>query len=299
MIVGTGSYVPERILTNVDLEKIVPTSSEWIYNTLGISERRVAGRDEYSSDLAVKAAERAISDAGLRARDIGMIIVATATPDRQAPSTACIVQDKLKAYNAVAFDLSAVCSGFLFGMSVATQFAGVYDNALVIGVDTFSKITDWSSRDCVFFGDGAGAAVITYGGLSQFKMYSDGRGKDSFTAPHGGCFKMNGREVYDTAVTVLPEAINKVLQDAHMIIDDIDYMIPHQPSIGILKETARRIGLPFSKVLTNMDKYANTAGASIPILLDEARRSGKLDGKTVLLAAVGSGWTWGAAIIKT
>ena len=249
-----------------------------------------------------------------------MIIVATATPDRLAPSTAAIVQDKIQAYNAVAFDISAVCSGFLYGMSVASQFiaAGVYDNVLVIGADTFSKITDWKRRDAVFFGDGAGAAVFTHGnvreGFLAFRLYTDGRGKWNYTIPAGGSeipttnetlknglhyFQMNGKAVYDTATKVLPIAINQVLEDTGLKIEDIDFLIPHQPSIKILEKTAEIIGLPWEKVMTNMDKYANTSGGTIPILLDEVNRAGKLKkGSTILFAAVGSGWTYGAAILK-
>lgn len=318
-ISGTGSFVPETIYTNEYLETILPTNSEWIFKNLGIRERRIASKKEATSDLAWKAGEKAIQSAGLSKDDIDLIIVATATPDRQAPSTACIVQEKLKAFNAVAFDISAVCSGFLYGMSVASQYvaSGVYENVLVIGADTFSKITDWKRRDAVFFGDGAGAAVVStssddYGFLA-YRLYSDGRGKNHFTIPAGGSenpttpktakeghfFQMNGRAVYDTATEVLPKAINQVLADSGLNIDDIDLMIPHQPSIKILQKTAEIVGLPFEKVMTNMDSYANTSGGTIPILLDEVYRSGKIKkGSIILFAAVGSGWTYGASIIK-
>lgn len=319
-IIGTGSFVPKTIYTNKYLESIIDTNANWIYNMLGIKERRIANNNESTSDLAWKAGKKAIKDANLTVDDIDLIIVATATPDRLAPSTACFVQDKLKAYNAVAFDLAAVCSGFLFSMSVASQYiaSGVYHNVLVIGADTFSKITDWSRRDAVFFGDGAGAAVISHANVNEgflaYRLYSDGRGKYNFTVPAGGSelpssietiekglhyFQMDGREVYETGTKVLPKAINQVLSDTGLSIDDIDYMIPHQPSIGILKKTAEIIGLPFEKVMTNMDKYANTSGGTIPILLDELKRSKKLNnGDIVLFAAVGSGWTYGASIIK-
>ncbi|WP_028888613.1 3-oxoacyl-ACP synthase III family protein [Tenacibaculum ovolyticum] len=319
-IIGTGSYTPEKIYTNEYLETILPTNSKWVFDNLGIKERHIADENEATSDLAWKAGKRAIENAELSKDDIDLIIVCTATPDRLAPSTACIVQDKLKAYNAVAFDVSAVCSGFLFGMSVASQYisSGVYDNVLVIGADTFSKITDWTRRDAVFFGDGAGAAVISHsnvnGGFLAYRLYSDGRGKENFTIPGGGSefptssktleegkhfFQMNGRAVYETATKVLPKAINQVLEDTGLTIDDIDLMVPHQPSIGILKKTAELIGLPFEKVMTNMDRYANTSGGTLPILLDEVHRSGKIKkGDRILFAAVGSGWTYGASIIK-
>ena len=319
-IVGTGSYVPEKIYTNKYLETIIETNDEWIQKNLGIKERRIAADNEATSDLAWKAGQKAIENAKLDREDINLIIVATSTPDRPCPSTACIVQDKLKAYNAVAFDIAAVCSGFLYGMSVASQYiaSGVYDNVLVIGADTFSKITDWTSRDCVFFGDGAGAAVLSHAnddeGFLAFRLYSDGRGKYVFTVPAGGSenpasldtinkrlhyFQMDGKEVFKTATEVLPKTIRKVLSDTKLEVSDIDYMIPHQPSIGILKRTAEILGLPFEKVMTNMDKYANTSGGTIPILLDELNRAKKLKkGNIILFAAIGSGWTFGASIIK-
>ena len=319
-IVGTGSYLPVTIYTNEYLETISPTNAAWIEENLGIKERRIALPNQTTSDLASEAGRKAIEKAGLKPDDIDLIIVATATPDRLAPSTAAIVQDKLKAYNSVAFDVAAVCSGFLFSISTASQFiaTGVYNNALVIGADTFSKIIDWSRRDCVFFGDGAGAAVLSHtetdGGFLAFRLYTDGRGKWNFTIPGGGSefplshenvnagyryFQMNGRAVYETRVEVLSKAIFQVLKDTGLSIDDIDYMIPHQPSIKILKDTAEIIGLPFEKVMINMDKYANTSGGTIPILLDEVNRAGKLiPGTIVLFAAVGSGWTYGASIIR-
>lgn len=320
-IIGTGSYAPQKVYTNEFLEQKVTTSSDWIYQNVGIKSRHIAADNETTSDLATQAAIKAINSAGLTKEQIDLIIVATATADRKAPSTAAIVQDKLQAYNAVAFDISAVCSGFLYAMSVATQFiaSGVYDNVLVIGADTFSKITDWTHRDCVFFGDGAGAAVLSHGneteGFMAFRLYTDSsQRKFGFTIPGGGSeipltkdnledglqyFQMDGKAVYESATVVLPKAINQVLSDSGLSINDIDLMIPHQPSIRILKKTAEIIGIPFEKVMTNMETYANTSGATIPILLDEVNRSGKLKkGTTLLFAAVGSGWTYGAAILK-
>lgn len=318
-ISGTGSYVPETILTNEELEKIVPTDSKWVYENVGILERHIANSNQATSDLATIAGKRAIQDAGLTPDQIDLIIVATVTPDRKAPSTAAFVQHKLKAKNAVAFDLNAVCSGFLFGMSTACQFiaSGVYNNILVIGADTFSKITDWHRRDAIFFGDGAGAAVITSAneteGFLAYRLYTD-TSEDmlGFTVPGGGSenpldkdnlnqqyFQMNGKSVYNSAIRALPKAINQVLVDTGLTINDIDLMIPHQPSIRILKKTAELVGLPFEKVMTNMDRYANTSGGTIPILLDEVNKSGKLHKNSIILfAAVGSGWTYGASIIK-
>jgi 3-oxoacyl-[acyl-carrier-protein] synthase-3 len=305
-IVGTGSYAPETIYTNKYLETIVDTKDEWIKETLGIDERHIAAEDQATSDLAAEAARKAIADAGLEVSDIDLIILATATPDRKAPSTAAIVQNKLGAFNAAAFDVAAVCSGFLFGMSVGTQYiaSGVYNNVLVIGADTFSKITDWTRRDAVFFGDGAGAVVLSTAddseGFLAFRLYTDSSDEMfGFTTEHGKTFCMNGRAVYDAASRVLPKAIGQVLEDTGLGVDDIDIMIPHQPSIKILRKTAETIGLPFEKVMTNMDRYANTSGGTIPILLDEVNRAGKIrKGDNVLFAAVGSGWTYGAAIIK-
>ena len=318
-IIGTGSYVPETVYNNEYLETIIPTNAEWIFENVGIRERHIAAPDQATSDLATEAGRRAIEDAGLTALDIDLIIVATATPDRKAPSTAAFVQHKLKADNAAAFDLAAVCSGFLFAMSVASQYiaSGVYNHILVIGADTFSRITDWTRRDAVFFGDGAGAAVLSSANVTEgflaYRLYTDTTEEMlGFTVPAGGSeilltpdnlneqyFQMNGKMVYQSAVRVLPKAINQVLSDTGLTIHDIDIMIPHQPSIRILQKTAEIIGLPFEKVMTNMDKYANTTGGTIPIMLDEAKKSGKLKkGDIVLFAAVGSGWTYGAALIK-
>lgn len=320
-IIGTGSYVPEKVYTNEYLETLVPTNSAWIYENVGIKERRVVSKDQTTSDLATQAAKNALENAGLAASDVELIIVATATPDRKAPSTAAFVQHKLNAYNAAAFDVSAVCSGFLFAMSVASQYVatGVYDKVLVIGADTFSTITDWTRRDCIFFGDGAGAAIISsaeeYEGFLAYRLYTDTTNEMlGFTVPAGGSeipltyermneglqyFQMNGKLVYASATKVLPKAINQVLEDTGLSIDEVDLMIPHQPSIRILQKTAELIGLPFYKVMHNMEKYANTSGATIPILLDECNRNGKIKkGDIILFAAVGSGWTYGASIIK-
>lgn len=319
-IIGTGSYVPDRVVANAELAQRLPTSDTWIQEKLGIEARRVAAPDQCTSDLATEAALRALADAGITAEDIDLIIVATATPDRLAPSTACIVQEKIGAFNAAAFDLAAVCSGFLYGLSVGSQFiaANVYDTVLLIGADTFSRITDWDDRSSVFFGDGAGAAILTHAedgeGLLAVALYADGRGKYNFTVPAGGSeqpaseqtvadglhsFVMNGRAVFETATTVLPDAISKVLSECDISIDDVDVLIPHQPSVNILKVTADKLGLPFEKVMTNMERHANTAGASVAISLDEANRSGRLhDGSVAVFAAVGSGWTWGAAVMR-
>lgn len=318
-IIGTGSYVPETVYTNEYLETQIATNSQWIFENVGIKERRIAAPTQATSDLAFIAGSRALENAGIDSKDIDLIIVATCTPDRKAPSTAAFVQHKLGAENAAAFDINAVCSGFLYGMSVASQYiaSSVYNNVLVIGGDTFSKITDWTKRDAIFFGDGAGAAVVSSADINEgflaYRLYTYTK-EDmlGFTIPGGGSeiplqehnlneqyFQMNGKIVYNTAIMALPKAISQVLSDTGLSIEDIDMMIPHQPSIRILRKTAELIGLPFEKVMTNMDKYANTSGGTIPILLDEVNKLGRLHkGDIVLFAAVGSGWTYGASIIK-
>ncbi|CAI8342472.1 MAG: 3-oxoacyl-[acyl-carrier-protein] synthase 3 [Owenweeksia sp. TMED14] len=317
-IIGTGSYVPPHIRSNEFFEK-VGSSDQWIKEKLGIHERRIA-LDETTSDLASKAAIKAIRDANLSPIDIDLIVVATATPDRQAPSCACFVQKKIKAINAVAFDISAVCSGALYAVCTAMQFVktGVYKNVLVIGADTFSTITDWSRRDSVFFGDGAGAIVLSGTnkdkGFIDFSMHTDSVGLDHFTIPGGGAeqpsslqtidsgshfWKMDGQEIYKTAIDVLPKSINKLLEKNKLSIEDIHCLLPHQPSIRILKDIAASIGMPFERVKTNMDRYANTSGGTIPIVLDEVRKGeGFKPGEIVLMASIGAGMTWATALYK-
>jgi len=317
-IKGTGSYAPKNIVKNDHFEN-VGSSDKWIFENLGIKERRIS-TGETTSDLAYKAGLSAIENASLTPSDIDLIILATATPDRLAPSCACFVQEKLKAKNAVAFDISAVCSGALFATSTAVQYikTGMYKNVLVIGADTFSNITDWSRRDAVFFGDGAGALVISNTtedkGFVDFILRTDGTGKDHFTIPAGGSekptsedsldngehfFQMNGTEVYKTAIDVVPKCITEILEKNNRTIDDVKFLLPHQPSIKILQEVARRVNLPFEKVKTNMDRYANTSGGTIPIILDETLKNNKFEnGDLLLFAAVGAGWTWGTALYK-
>ena len=317
-IKGTGSYAPKNVVKN-DFFESVGSSDKWIYENLGIKERRIS-TGETTSDLAYQAGLIAIQDAGLQVEDIDLIIIATATPDRLAPSCACFVQEKLKASNAVAFDISAVCSGALFATATAVQYikSGMYKNALVIGADTFSTITDWNRRDAVFFGDGAGALVLSHTtqdkGFQDFILKTDGTGKEHFTIPAGGSekpasndtlssgehyFKMNGSQVYKTAIDVVPKCIDEILTKNNCSIDQIKYLLPHQPSIRILQEVARRVGLPFEKVKTNMDRYANTSGGTIPIILDETLKENTFEtGDLLLFAAVGAGWTWGTALYK-
>jgi 3-oxoacyl-[acyl-carrier-protein] synthase-3 len=317
-IKGTGSYAPENVVKN-DFFDAIGSSDEWIFSKLGIKERRIS-TGEVTSDLAYKAGLKAIENANLTVDDIDLIIVATTTPDRPAPSCACFVQDKLKAHKAVAFDVSAVCSGALFSIAIGVQFVktGMYKNVLVIGADTFSSIIDWERRDAVFFGDGAGALVLSSTkedkGFIDFNLHSDGEGKEHFTVLAGGSenpataqtvankmhyFKMNGKEVYDTATRVVPISINEILAKNNLTTDDVDFMLPHQPSIRILKEIAEKVNLPFEKVKTNMDRYANTSGGTVPIILDEVHRNNEFKtGDILLFAAVGAGWTWGTALYK-
>lgn len=315
---GTGSYAPSNIVKN-DYFDSVGSNDAWIYKNLGIKERRIS-TGETTSDLAYQAGKIAIEDAGLNPLDIDLIILATATADRLAPSCACFVQEKLGAENAVAFDISAVCSGALFATSTAVQFikSGMYKHVMVIGADTFSNIIDWTRRDAVFFGDGAGAMVLSATdedkGFVDFLLHTDGKGKEHFTVPAGGSekpsspetinnrehfFQMNGPEVYKTAVEVVPTCIEEILTKNGCTIDEISCMLPHQPSIKILQEVARKVGLPFEKVKTNMDRYANTSGGTIPIILDEVHKNGEFSaGDMLLFAAVGAGWTWGTALYK-
>jgi len=291
-ILGTGSYLPSRKLTNA----YIHVDDDWVYEKLGIRERREASRN--SSALGADAAQRAIKDAGLYVGDIDMIIVATATSSKLNPSTAAIIQNQIGAHTAVAFDISAVCSGFVYGLDMANRYLDTYKNILVIGTDTFTHITDWNHRDRVFFGDGAGAVIVTQSDKEYYgRLYADGRGEHDFETNHGGTFKMNSKAVYVACTTYLPIAIDEVLTDAGLCIENIDYMLPHQGSVTMLKEVARCIGIPWDKVKTNMEFYGNTAGASIPILLDENKKDFN-SGDYILLAAIGSGWAYGAIIIE-
>jgi 3-oxoacyl-[acyl-carrier-protein] synthase-3 len=304
---GTGSHVPPKIVTSAELASKIGSNVDWIYSNLGIVERRIANDEEFSSDLGTEAARSAIASAGLSPNDIDLIIVATATPDRRAPSTACIIQEKLGITNRCpAFDLNAVCSGFLYAMTLGFQLieSRAYRNVLVVGVDTFSKITDWNRRDCVFFGDGAGAVVLQSapGSSSYFssKLFADGTGKNCFTVfPGDPFFTMDARAVYETGTGVLTQAVRDILSENNLTIEDVSAVIPHQPSVRVLKRTSELLEIPFSKFKTNMEKHANTASATVPLLLDQVNKRGELSsGDTIVFAAVGSGWTWGAAVYK-
>lgn len=320
-ILGTGSYMPEKVLTNFDLEKMVDTSDEWIVTRTGIRERRIAASDQASSDLAVNAAREALKNAGLTPDDIDLIIVATVTPDMSFPATACLVQDRLGASKAATFDLAAACTGFLYGISCAAQFiaTGVYKHALVIGVECLSRILDWTDRNtCVLFGDGAGAAVLGpveegYGFLS-FELGGDGSGGDLLKLPAGGSrmpasemtvkerlhtVSMAGREVFKFAVRVIGNATDEALKKAGLSKENIDFLIPHQANIRIIESAIKRFGLTEDKVIINLDRYGNMSSASIPVALDEAVKSGRIQkGDTLVLCGFGGGLTWGATVLK-
>lgn len=319
-ILGTGSYVPENIVDNLYFEKILDTSNEWIKTRTGISQRRKASENESASDLATKAAIEALKCAKLSSDDIDLIIVATATPDMAFPSTACLVQENIKAKNAAAFDISVACSGFIYGITIARQFVltGMYKNILVIGSEVLSKFIDYTDRStCILFGDGAGAVIIGNvddGGILSTYLGSDGSGADVLNIPAGGSklpaskntiennlhsIKMIGNDVYKFAVRIMGESSLKAIEIANLEPKDIDYFLPHQANIRIIEASAKRLKLGMDKVYVNLDKYGNMSAASIPVALDEAFRSGKINkGDNVVLVGFGGGLTWGSAVIN-
>jgi len=302
-IVGIGSYLPKKILTNSEISSFIETTDEWIQKNLGIKERRISSDDELSSDLAVHSSLNAINDAGLKVDDIDFIIMATSSPDRISPSTACLLQEKIGAFNAACVDINAVCPGFLYGLQIAKGLLsiGQYKNVLLVASETYSKITDWEKRDCVFFGDGSGAVVLQSdsNNTCEIDLYADGRGKEAFTVHHGEYFSMIGKEVYENGITKLPKSIIDLLERTNINKDDVNYVIPHQPSINILKKTAEILDVDFSKFGTSMEEYANTAGASIPVTLDKLYKQNKFKtGDLLLLTTIGSGWVWGSGLIK-
>ena len=319
-IIGYGKYVPERILTNADMEKMVETNDEWIVSRTGIRERHIAAPEQATSDLAYEAAVQALKTAGMSAEDLELIIVATITPDTSFPSTACILQDKLGAKKAAAFDLSAACSGFVYGMATANGMlqTGMYNNALVIGADALSRITDYTDRNtCVLFGDGAGAVVlgeVSPGrGFLSFDLGAEGSGGSLLKLEAGGSrlpaseetiqdkkhyIYMNGREVFKFAVRVMGTATEEVLRKAGKGKEDIDLFVPHQANIRIIQSAMQRLDLPEEKCVINVDKYANTSAASIPLALVEAAEEGRMkEGDTILLVGFGGGLTWGASVL--
>lgn len=313
-IAGTGSYLPAMVLTNKDLEARVETSDEWIYSRTGIRERHVAADDEKASDLAVAASRRALEAAGIAAGDLSLIIVATTTPDMVFPSTACLVQAKLGAKNCPAFDVQAVCSGFVYALATADQFmrSGQYENILVVGAEIYSRIIDWEDRaTCVLFGDGAGAVVLCRSeapGILSSHLHADGSHADILCVPGsvaGGqvsgrpLLQMEGNAVFKFAVRVLGEVAEEALAHNHLEKSAIDWLIPHQANIRIIQATAKKLGLPMDKVITTVDKHANTSAASVPLALDTAVRDGRIrPGHLVMLEGVGGGFTWGAVLVR-
>ncbi len=320
-ILGTGFYVPEKIMTNADLEKIVETSDEWIVERTGIKERRIAEDNQPMSDLALRAAKDALADAGVAAEDLDLIIVATLTSDRIIPSTACMIQNLLGAKHAAAFDLSAACSGFAYAASVAAQFieTGAYKKALVIGAETLSKYINWEDRNtCVLFGDGAGAAVLGqveegYGILS-FDLGSDGSGGDAIQIPSSGSLMpvskesidqklnlihMNGRDVFKFAVKAMGKTVKNSLAKIDMPQEKIDWLVPHQANIRIIESAAKRLSMPMDKVIVNIHKYGNMSAACIPIALAEAAAAKRFKkGDIIALSGFGAGLTWASCIIR-
>jgi 3-oxoacyl-[acyl-carrier-protein] synthase-3 len=321
-IVGTGSYLPEKILTNFDLEKMVDTSDEWIRVRTGIRERRIARENQASSDLGIEAAKIALKEASLNPKELDLIVVATITPDMFFPSTACIVQDKLGAKNAAALDVAAACSGFVYGLIICQSLIcqGLYKKVLLIAAETLSKITDWEDRaTCVLLGDGAGAAVLTPSnsknqGILASVLGAVGSAGELLYLPAGGSrnppthktvdkklhyLKMHGNELFKLAVKCLVGAAEHVIQKAKVKPQDIDLLVFHQANVRIMRASAMRIGVPMDKVYINVDRYGNTSSATIPIALDEALREGKIKkGDLILLDAFGGGLTWGACLLR-
>jgi len=301
-ILGIGSYVPEDIFTNKDIDMLnVGTNAEWTKNKLGIEERHIA-TNEKTSDLAYMASLKAIEDANIDKEDIDLIILATSSPDRISPSTACIMAEQLE-LTCPAFDINAVCSGFIYGLQLASNliYSKQYKNILLVASEKYSKITDWKSRNCVFFGDGAGAVIISEVNNSWITtdIYSDGKGKENFTCRYEDKFQMNGKAVFESGTKILPKTILDSLSKNNLTVDDITWLIPHQPSKHILIKTSEIIGLPIDKLVMNMTNFGNTAGASIPMALDKIYKESKLkNGDILVLPAIGSGWTWGVSIIK-
>ena len=306
--IGTGMSVPERVLTNeyIRTKYNAGLDCAWVSRKLGIAERHVSERDMLTSDLAAEAARNALRQADISGESIDLLIVATATPDRQAPATACFVQQKASLNNAISFDISAVCSGFLYAMTVATSFlnSGQAKRAMVVGADTFSRITDWARPDAVFFGDGAGAAILEASpqkkAIFDAELYSNGRDADAFTVyPEHTTFTMNAGDVLKAALAAIPQCAERVLTRNGLTIKDIDVVVPHQPSINLLRKLSERIGIGFEKFCLNMDRYANTAGATIPIVLHESVENGRIKkDDLVFFAAAGAGFTAGAAIMR-
>lgn len=322
MIAGTGSYLPEKVLTNFDLEKMVDTTDEWIVSRTGIRERHVAAPEEATSDLATEAGRRALDMAEVDPADLDLIIVATLTPDHYFPSTAGFVQRNLGAAGAAAFDLEAACTGFIYALTVGDLFirSGTYGKVLVIGAEVLTRFLDWEDREtCVLFGDGAGAAILLPGdggerGIISTHLHSDGTMAELLYAPAGvsripitkegidqklNTVKMQGHEVFKMAVTKLSEVVDEVIEANGLDEKDIDFLVPHQANMRIIQATARKLKMPMEKVIVTVDIHGNTSAASVPLALDAAVRGERIkEGDQVLLEAFGGGFTWGAALVR-
>ncbi len=311
-IVGTGSYLPPRIVTNDEFAKRLDTSDQWIRERTGIRERRIADEKQTSSDLALEASRRALEAAGTAPSEIDLILVATSTPDYVFPSTACLLQAKLGIKNCPAFDVQAVCSGFVYALATADSFvrAGMYRRALVVGTEVFSRILDWNDRaTCVLFGDGAGAVVLAASdqpGVHASVLHADGSLSDILSVPGNVCggrivgspyLQMSGSQVFKVAVRVLDEVARETAKAAGMSVSEIDWLIPHQANVRILEATARKLGLPSERLVITVDRHGNTSAASVPLALDEWVRAGKIrPGHRVMMQGVGGGFTWGAVL---
>ena len=312
-IVGTGSYLPDRVMTNAEFAARLDTSDEWIRERTGIQRRHIAEKSQASSDLALQASKRALSTAGVSAEQIDLIIVATSTPDYVFPSTACLMQSKLGVKGSAAFDVQAVCSGFVYALATADSFIKnkMAKKALVVGAEVFSRILDWNDRGtCVLFGDGAGAVVLAAGekpGIHASVLRADGSHAGMLSVPGNVCggaitgspfLQMNGQAVFKFAVKVLEESARETVAAADMKLSDMDWLIPHQANVRILEATARKLGLPSEKLVVTVDHHGNTSAASVPLALDEYVRAGKIKpGHRLLLQGVGGGFTWGSSVV--
>ena len=316
-ISGTGSYLPAKVLTNADLEKMVDTSHDWIVERTGIRERHIAAENETTCDLAEQAARRAIQAAGLANKDIDLIIVATTTPDRIFPSTACLLQDRLEIRGCAAFDVQAVCTGFVYALGIADKFirTGAARHALVVGAETLSRIIDWTDRGtCVLFGDGAGAVVLSADakpGIINSHLHADGRYKELLTVPSGisqgydivqdnkAFVQMQGNEVFKVAVNTLGRIVDETLEKNGLKKNDIKWLVPHQANMRIISATAKKLDMSMDHVVVTVDRHGNTSAASIPLAFDEAVRDGRIQrGDTLLMEAFGGGFTWGSVLVK-
>lgn len=311
-IVGTGGYLPERILTNAELESMVDTTDEWIVTRTGIRQRHIAAENEYTSDLAFQAALKAIDAAGIAAAEIDLIIVATTTPDRVFPSTACLLQSRLGISNGPAFDIQAVCSGFIYALATADSFikSGAAQCALVVGAETMSRITDWTDRsNCILWGDGAGAVIVKANdetGILSSHLHADGQYAKLLNVPSGiskqsgaSTIAMEGNAVFKIAVNTLDAIVDETLEANQMQKSDIDWLVPHQANIRILRSTAKKLGMSMDRVVVTVDTHGNTSAASVPLALDVAVRDGRIKrGEIVLMEAFGGGFTWGSVLMK-